>query len=146
MRIEPRQVDLSLEDLDWLKGRAALDVRFEEPESWWFDFSDGAFVASDGSPWRLLTADRVVACSIDHGQPFGQGRPLDQLSLTRFAIQNRVVRGIEVGPVAPDLIISIDGGLRLEILAVSTGYECWQVRDPKGRTLVVNGARQAFAF
>jgi hypothetical protein len=146
MRIDANNVNISLEDLRWLDGRTVLDVRFAAPDSWWFDFTDGAYVASDGGPWRLLSAGRVIACSPDHGHPFGQGGPSDQLSLARLAIQNRVVRGVEVGPVAPDLIISIDGGMRLEFLAISMGYECWQVRDPNGRTLVVRGSREASAF
>ena len=144
--LEPQRTNLTEDAVAWLIGKSVVDVRFAAPESWWFHFTDVAYLAAHGGPWRIVGPSKLITSSADHAQDFGLGRPSDQAEQARLSLQGRLVRGVRIGSGAPDLVVSLDGELSLEFLAVSRGYECWESRDPAGRTVVVDGDRHASAY
>ena len=68
---------------------------------------------------------------------------LDATARALAAVRDRRVARVNVRSTAPDLVIELDGGVVLEILALSVGYECWQTCDRSGRSVVVSGSRHA---
>jgi hypothetical protein len=136
-------VQLGNELVQWLVGQSVDDVKFAEPGSWWLDISGGGAIAAHGGTWRLSTRDRMVASSEDHGHHFGLPAPLDAVDSLRSRIKGALVTESSIRDGAPDLVLRFDSGLVLEVLALSIGYENWEVRDPNGRCIVVHGSRDA---
>lgn len=141
IRAEPS--NLAEEKFGWLVGRSIDEVRFAEPSSWWIQFAGGGTLAMHGGVWRLIKSGSMVACSQDRGHRFGLPEPFDAVGTARTALRNARIEGARIREGAPDLELCFSGGLVLEALALSRGYESWEIRDPTGRCLVVHGSRDA---
>ena len=143
--VHGRRIPLAEVDLSWLVGTAITTFRFHPPFFWVISFSSGGSISTD-SDWRILSADCMVVSSVDHAQSFGLPEPLDSGALASSATRMATVSAVYVADSAPDLELSLDSGLRFQVLAVSRGYECWQVADPSGVVVVVDGDRNATQF
>jgi hypothetical protein len=85
----------------------------------------------------------MATCSDDHGHRFGLPAPVDAAAAARAAMAGATIVDARVRDGAPDLVLRFENGVTLELLALSSGYECRQTRDPSGRCLVVSGSRHA---
>lgn len=131
------------EGFGWLAGLSIVEIEHAEPSSWWFRLSKGGELSTHGGVWRLQSPERLVVASEDHGHAFGLPAPLDAPRAARTALHGAHVLEARVRAGAPDLELRLSNGLMLELLALSSGYECWQVCDPAGRCVVVSGSRAA---
>ena len=85
----------------------------------------------------------MVVCSQDHGHPFGLPAPGDAVGAALSAPRGARIERVRVRDGAPDLELHFSNRLTLEVLALSAGYECSEVRDPSGRCVDVTGSRDA---
>ena len=135
--IAAERTRLEEEDLGWMLGRSVGEVSFAEPGSWWFRFAGGGHLCTHGGPWRLSTREGMFLCSDD--LPSAEAG----VEGARGALERVHVVAAEVGAPAPDLVLRLENGLVLELLATSVGYECWETCDPTGRCLTTMGTRAA---
>lgn len=138
----PKPIDLSSLDLHWLLGRSVAAYSFSEPDLWVLSLSGGGSISTE-SVWRLLTLDGMAVSSADHGHPLGLPAPVDAAALAMLVTSTSPIVAARVDPRAPDLIVQFENKSVLQVLATSTGYECWQVCDPSGACTVVDGHRNA---
>jgi hypothetical protein len=143
--IYPASIAISDVDPEWMVGRTVTDCDFSEPSLWWFALSGGGHVQTEMT-WRLLTSDKMIACSHDHGHSFGRPAPLDAAAMAIAETMASVIVGVWIDDAAPDLVIEFENGRILQILTTSNGYECWQTCEPSGRCVVVNGSRHAWTW
>ena len=129
------------EDLGWMTGRSVEAVSFHEPTLWVLQLSTGGLLSTEFT-WRLSATTGLVACSGDHGHWFGLPAPVDAAGLAMSALAGRRIVRAAIRSGAPDLEIHLEGGFLLELLALSQGYECWQVEDPSGRCVIAHGNRE----
>ncbi len=134
---------LDREDLAWIVGTTVRELTFAEPHSWYFRLSNGGLCTCDAGTWTLEAPQGIVASSDDHGHPFGLSEPFDARAVAMKALDGERVVRASVAAGRPDLILEFAKGLTLAVLALSIGYECWQLRDPNGRNLAVTGGRVA---
>jgi hypothetical protein len=141
--VHSKPTRLEDEEFGWMTGRSVSNVHFNEPETWSFLLSGGGAITTDGGAWRLSSSSTWVTGSQDHAQRFGHSAPIDAAELSLTALQGTRIVGARVRGGPPDLEVRFGNGLLLEVLALSSGYECWQVRDPTGRCIVVHGNRDS---
>jgi hypothetical protein len=134
------------EDFSWMEGRSFLTIVFHEPALWLFGLSGGGNLSTATGTWRVVRDNSVLVSSEDHGHSFGLPAPVDSAAEATAATLNATIRSARLGSGAPDLEIILTNGVRLEVLALSRGYECWQVSDPSGRCVVVHGSGHASAW
>ncbi len=101
--------------------------------SWTFGFADGSQVITE-SRWRLLRIvgdEPIIITSEDDGHQFGLPEPVDAAKWVSSRIVGHQVVAAEVFPESGDLMIEFTGGIWLELLQMSAGYEAWEfhVRD-----------------
>ena len=137
--VRARPIALSEIDLRWLAGTTIDALCFHEPDLWVLSFSGGGHLTTQ-SRWRILSAESLVVASGDHGRSFGLPEPLDVGELAASATSGSMVSAARIAAAAPDLELLLDNGLRLQVLADSRGYECWQVTDPSGVAVAVSGS------
>ncbi|WP_370191086.1 hypothetical protein [Qipengyuania sp.] len=101
-------------------------ITAEEAEGQWNLISDGE-VCIHVSSWRLVGDNNIVVTSEDHGHRFGLPKPIDAVEILNTVLAGAPVAKVEVSSTTGDLIILFAGGVRLEILTLSAGYESWSV-------------------
>jgi hypothetical protein len=144
--IRPAPISYEEVDLSWLVGRKCTEVVLLEPYSWRFFFGKGPQIAIEGGFWRLVVNGRVVRTSGDHGQQFGLPAPVDARQHATALLSDVLVVGVELRQATADLLIEFTGGVGLEIIADSTGYESWELFAPDGRCYVAQGGGQICAW
>lgn len=87
---------------------------------------------------RYIGTDGFFICSSDHGHQFGRPTAYDAASGIREKILGKNILEVEVIKSANDLVIKFDTG-RLEIICISSGYECYQVTVPNNPEIIVIG-------
>lgn len=137
--IQMETADLGDESFEWMVGSTIRDIVFKEPHTWRIVLSNGGVCSLDGGTWRLSSTTGIISCSDDHLHQFGLPKRVDAAREARAAVGNSPVVSAAVSEFAPDLVLRFDGPITLELLALSRGYECWQVTHPSGRSLVVSG-------
>jgi hypothetical protein len=128
-------------DFSWMKGRLITGVGLNLPSQWSFSFGPGVGIGAD-CPWRLLKDGRVAVSSEDHLQKYGLPSPIDAAAVPSQLLASSPVVRVEVKQGTADLLLDLAGGLRLEIIPFSSGYESWGATTPSGFQLVVQGGGQ----
>lgn len=106
---------------------------------WHFEFN-GEIVLTTESPWRVVSKDRVMLGSIDHGQKFGHAQEVDGSAvITSLLASSEVVQAEVIEPTG-DLHIRFANGMQLQVIAVSSGYEAWQLNGPGAREVIRTGS------
>ena len=123
-------------DLSWLVGRRCDAVHRDE-FSWNFVFDAGAVTTP--FLWRLIEAGRIRVTSEDHGHQFGLPAPLDARHDAESRLLSRVIESAKVRSDTGDLVLEFAGGLVLELLQTSGGYEAWHLISPDGKSVVATG-------
>jgi len=105
---------------------------------WHFEFS-GEIVLGTESPWRLVSKDRMELGSQDHGQKFGHAQEVNAPAfITSLLGASEVVQAEVIEP-SGDLHISFANGMQLHVVAISSGYEAWQLNGPGAREVIRTG-------
>jgi Family of unknown function (DUF6188) len=125
--------------LDWMRGRAIIEVSLMEPSLWRFRFSDSEGITVE-CLWRIIRRGHLTRTSSDHGHQFGLPAPVDAAAEAAEAIVGRTVRAVDLRPDSGDLQLRLEGDLALEIIPDFTGYEAWQVYGPEGVCYTVHGS------
>jgi hypothetical protein len=128
-------------DFSWMVGRTINNVALNEPTQWSFSFEPRVGIGAE-CPWRLLRDGRVVISSEDHLQQYGLPTPLDAAAVASDALAGASVLRVEVREGAADLLLDLSGGLRLEFIPISSGYESWSVTTPSGFQVIAQGGGQ----
>jgi hypothetical protein len=123
-------------DLTWLIGRRCDAVHRDE-FSWNFVFDAGAVTTP--FLWRLIEADRIRVTSEDHGHQFGLPAPVDARQEAESSLRSPAIESARVRADTGDLILDFAGGLVLEFLQTSGGYEAWHLISPDGQSVVATG-------
>ncbi|ELB86678.1 hypothetical protein Rwratislav_43701 [Rhodococcus wratislaviensis IFP 2016] len=108
------------------------------PSAWVFRFESPCVLTAEGL-WRVIASGRVAVTGMDHDQIFGLEVPVDASRRGTDAIGSAVVATAGFDGSTGDLWIEFAGGVRLEILTTSTGYESWTLWRPDGTQLVGTG-------
>lgn len=105
---------------------------------WAFVFGEGDSVTA-GCTWRLIARGRIVLCDGDDGAQFGLPAPVDALTVAREVLDDRTVATVTAAEVTSDLEVTFDGGVVLQLLSNSSGYEAWNatLATPTGSTATV---------
>jgi Family of unknown function (DUF6188) len=98
------------------------------PENFTFEF-DEAILAVE-CLWRIKIDSRVTLTSRDHRQQFGLPAPVDAHAEAMSRLKDRRVIEVRLDERSADLTLEFEGGLRLEVLNDSSGYEPWNLRAP----------------
>lgn len=123
-------------DLSWLVGRRCNAVHRDE-FSWIFIFDAGTVTVP--SLWRLIEAGRIRVTSEDHGHQFGLPAPVDARAEVESRLLPHAIESAKVRADTGDLILEFAGGLVLELLQTSSGYEAWHLMSPDGETVIATG-------
>lgn len=108
-----------------LIGQLAEATRHQH--SWAFDFGrDCSFNVQ--CLWRLRNTDRILCTVDDDGQLFGLPAPVDAELEANEHLAGRTVMSCVGDPSTGDLQITFNGGLILELISCSGGYESWQAK------------------
>jgi len=83
-----------------------------------------------------MSRDSILLTREDDGQKFGLATPVDAEARLRQHVQNRRVSSVEVNAASSDLRLRFDNELALEILNLSSGYECWTLTAKDGSIIV----------
>ena len=128
-------------DLSWMVGRSVTEVTFLEPDRWSFLLGAKAWIAAD-CPWRIIRDGRIALSSDDHGQKFGLPAHIDATAAATALLAPASISAVQLREGTADLFIDFVGGLRLEIIPFSSGYEGWQAGDPSGEQFIAQGGGQ----
>jgi hypothetical protein len=112
--------------------------------SWSFGFSENVSVSTE-SPWRLINEERIVVTSEDDGQRFGLSEPVDAASAVLSVILGRTVEAAMIDASSGDLTIAFNGGARLQLFQMSSGYESWRL-SASGSEIVCTGGGEIAHF
>jgi hypothetical protein len=126
-------------NLTWLIGKRLGDVA-KNDWSWFFRFGDGGTIATEEG-WRLVTEKGVEVAAEDHGKIFGLKVPVDAGARVIAATNARNVVEFRVIERTSDLIVRFEGGVTLEFLNLSCGYESWRA-EHDGNMVVCQGGGQ----
>ncbi|MFN2624284.1 MAG: hypothetical protein ABR611_15730, partial [Chthoniobacterales bacterium] len=124
--------------LDWMLGRAIIEVSLMKPSPWRFRFSDSEGITVE-CLWRIISRGQLTRTSSDHGHQFGLPAPVDAAAEATEAIVGRTVSDVYLRPETGDLQLRFEGDLALEIIPDFTGYEAWQVYGLGGVCYTVHG-------
>jgi len=128
-------------DLSWMVGRVITQVLFYDPTPWDFLFGSEAQLRVD-CLWRILEDGRIVLTREDHGHQFGLPAPVDAVAKSAELLAGRRITAAQLREGTADMVIEFSGGLLLEVIQNSLGYESWQLRDPSGTSYVAQGGGQ----
>lgn len=128
-------------DLSWMIGRSIAEVTFVEPVYWTFDFPDNGYIGVQ-CPWRILKNGCTTLSSDDHRQQYGLPAPIDAAAEATKLLATLVINAAQLRVGTSDIFIDFSGGMRLEILPISSGYEGWQMMDPLGVRFFAQGGGQ----
>ena len=140
--IQTERIPLDAGAFDWMVGRVVRSVEFSEPRHWVIALSGRGLVVTD-SLWRVLDGTRLITTSEDHGQLFGLPERVDAGHAAVVALSSLKILEVELTPAQSDLTIRFENQVALQFLSTSSGYESWQVEDPEGVCIVVDGAGNA---
>jgi hypothetical protein len=114
--------------VEWLNGRVCTRVYKNYPDNFTFEFGAGSLAVD--CLWRIITDGKVALTSRDHGQQFGLPAPVDAYAAVVSLLDGRQVAEVRLAESSADLVVEFKGGVRLEILTDSSGYEPWNFHAP----------------
>ncbi|WP_200348929.1 DUF6188 family protein [Halochromatium glycolicum] len=125
-------------DFSWMVGREIAVVQLSEPDQWVFGFEASVGIGAE-CPWRILKNGVIAISSEDHKQQYGLAAPLDAAEVAAEILASHAISQVEVREGTADLVIKFSGGLRLEVIPISSGYESWGITAPSGYQVVAQG-------
>jgi hypothetical protein len=123
--------------IEWLTGRVCTRVYEHYPRNFSFEFGPG--VLGVDCLWRLVAGGRVALTSQDHGQQFGRPAPVDAYAESASLLRGRRVTAARLREDTADLVLEFDGGVLLEVVTDSSGYEPWNFTAPGTHLVATSG-------
>lgn len=114
--------------IDWLIGKTCFRVYEAYPQNFTFEFESGSLRVD--CLWRVVVDGRLVRTSSDHGQQFGLPAPVDAFSEAESLLVGRRVEKVRLREETADVTLEFGGGIALEVLSNSSGYEPWNLNAP----------------
>ncbi len=124
-------------NVEWLVGKEYARVYEHYPLNFSFDFESG--VLRVDCLWRIVADGRLVRTSRDHGQQFGRPAPVDAYVDAASLLKGRRVAAAHLRQETADLLLTFEGGLLLEVLSDSAGYEPWQLSAAASLSVAMGG-------
>lgn len=118
-------------------GKTCSRVYEGHPQNFTFEFGAGALCVD--CLWRLISAGRLVRTPLDHGQQFGLPAPVDAFAEARSLLDGRRIETVRLREETADLTLRFEGGIVLEVLSNSSGYEPWNFNAPGIRLIGTGG-------
>jgi hypothetical protein len=112
---------------DWLLGRPCTGI--DAPTKWATLFSFGDARLYVETLWRVSIDGRLEVTSVDEGQSYGRGAPVDARASAFERLGQRTITAIRADVHRGDLTIEFGPSHLLEILTDSH-YEPWQLTAP----------------
>ena len=126
-------------NLDWLLRHVVERVSYnDESQQWFLVISDDIYLSVE-CPWQILTEQRVVLASGDHGQKYGLPAPIDASAKAMELLAGQAIRRISVDEVSADLYIEFDDAVTMRTFNDSSGYEAWNLTGPHGDRYIAQG-------
>jgi hypothetical protein len=135
--IYPTETRPSAIEASWFDGATVSSVTLLQQHVWVFAFSTGASVTA-ACLWRIVGAS-IILTSEDHEQRFGLPAPVDAVARASELIVGDTASDFTLHGDTLDLIMSLSGGHRLEILPTSAGYEVWHITSPQRQHFIALG-------
>ena len=131
-------------DLSWMVGRSINIVVREPCYPWAFDLGDSCHIIVE-CPWRILLEGKVRHSSENHAMKPGLPPPIHVAAEANRFFNGSPIVGAEIRHAA-DLLLNLEGEVRLEVLPFVPGYESWQLYAPEGRHVLagVDGTLSAW--
>ena len=130
-----------LPNLTWLVGKRLKEAA-KQDYTWSFTFSDGGWICTE-SGWRLVTVDGIAVAADDHGHAFGLSSPVDAGARVHLAVGAKKIEAIRIADRTSDLILGFEGGVSLEFLNLSCGYESWRAQHDSEEVICMGGGQLA---
>jgi hypothetical protein len=121
----------SREPSDVLQGTIFSDLQKFPYDLWIFHFGDAVQLSVE-APWRLLSPASILVTSKDDGQKFGLETPIDAAARLREILSQRAITSADIDSASSDLRIQFDNGVVLEVVNLSSAYECWTLNHKDG--------------
>jgi hypothetical protein len=123
--------------IDCLKGKICTRVYAHYPENFTFEFGEASLAVD--CLWRIRIDGRVTLTSRDHRQQFGLPAPVDAHAEAISRLNQQRVIEVELDERSADLTLEFEGGLWLEVLSDSSGYEPWNLTAPGVHLVALGG-------
>jgi hypothetical protein len=129
-----------LDNNSYCKPLVGLRLRSVEATGpvWSFVFAEDISIL-DVAPWRLLDGERIIVTSEDHGHPFGLPAPVDAVERVLAVVSGKTVVAAYITRTTSDLIVDFGGGVHLQCLQMSCGYESWRLEIRGSETICTGG-------
>jgi hypothetical protein len=92
-----------------------------------WSLSIGSHYLMTTDTWRLIGAKSIITTSDDDGHQFGLPEPVDAEARANEALADNKINSVELDAKTGDFSLRFEGGLALQILTMSSGYETWQL-------------------
>ncbi len=106
--------------------------------SWVFQF--GIANLNVESEWRAILKGRIALSNQDDGHQFGLRAPVCVAAELNDVLVGRTIEQATIAPETSDLILRLNGDIRLEVVSISAGYEAWQLNLPDSCIIGHGGA------
>jgi hypothetical protein len=123
--------------IEWLIGRTCVRVCEHYPHNFSFEFEPGVLAVD--CLWRVVAGGRLARTSQDHGQQYGLPAPLDAYAEAASLLRGRRVTATRLREETADLVLDFEGGVSLEVLSDSSGYEPWKLTAPGVHLVALGG-------
>jgi hypothetical protein len=127
-----------LERIERLFSSALVEDIIRREHSWNFYFSIGE--VSVEHVWRLVEHGKLIVTDREDGHTYGEPIAIDAEARARKLLLKRRTLGALIDPETADLKISLEGGVRLEILTIAPRTAAWEFDDGKN-VIVARGGQ-----
>ena len=100
-------------------------LTFSDVDFWTFSFLNDIYVTIEGTFWRLLKNNKILAVSFDHQQQFGLPKPIDVVEKVTDILKGKILTEIKVKEDTGDLVLSISDNITVEVFITSSGFESY---------------------
>jgi hypothetical protein len=126
-----------IEKIEGLFVGAVVNDVVRREHSWNFYFSIGE--VSVEHFWRIFEDGKLGLTDREDGLTYGEPIAIDAEAKARELLLNRRTLGALIDPDAADLKISLEGGVRLEVLTIAPRTAAWEFYDGKNVVLARGG-------
>lgn len=126
-----------MQDFSWLVSHAFVSASRRECD-WVFAFDRGITIVV-ACLWRMTENNRLRLTSEDDGHQFGLPAPVDAMAILNRRFSGLKIERVEVQKGTLDLSVHFSGGLTLQLVPTSSGYEAWHVFTPTNQFIAVGG-------
>lgn len=108
-----------------LIGRKCTRVYEHYPENFSFEFE--SLCLRVDCLWRIISDGQIARTSQDHGHQFGLPAPVDAFVEAQALLARNRVESVHWREGTNDLTLRFEGGVTLEVIPNSAGYEPWDI-------------------